>query len=341
MSGFFMGVFLLLLSGCNRCYSPGHPPEARALVIPDDVQHYIDQMEAKVNDLKPDTHKKIFWAGEINTPSEYALVSIHGLAGSRLVQESALRELAGKLNANFFATRVAGHGQPAQYMSTVTAYDWVDSVYEAIAIGRKIGRKVVVACHSTSCPALAVVLAQEFSHDLYAAIFLSPNFGARNRLSELLLYPGGLSLIRKLYGNTVSLERKKLTPYQQMLKQRFIKNIDAAATLTFPIEALKPVMQVVRWGRCADHSSAQMPLLFVYSPDDKTVNVSSIRKYRDRYINATTSTLLVERNSIDLNSHLLIGQFTEPSQSKDIVSAIHKFIRQPHQQFIEHISLRK
>ena len=109
-------VMSFTLYGCN------HKPLAKpTIIIPEDVNSYVINNEKQVANLKPNTQKKIFWYTAVNKKSEYSLVFIHGFAGSRLVQEPALSNLAHKFKANYFATRIRGHGQPSQHIHEATA----------------------------------------------------------------------------------------------------------------------------------------------------------------------------------------------------------------------------
>ena len=210
--------FILILSGC-QCTSVNYLSKSKAYNIPSDVDTYVSNAEKNVPEIKPNNEKKVYWYAKKNEPTEYSIVFIHGFASSRLIMEPEMKKLAKKMHANYFATRVSGHGQPSRYLDKVKAKDWVNTTQEAIAIGRKIGSKVIVIGHSTGCPAMATVMAQSSMQDLHSIVFISPNFGPKNRMSELILWPGGLPLVKKIHGKSQAIGKKKLTARQLILQE--------------------------------------------------------------------------------------------------------------------------
>ena len=321
-------VMSFTLYGCN------HKPLAKpTIIIPDDVNSYVINNEKQVANLKPNTQKKIFWYTAVNKKSEYSIVFIHGFAGSRLVQEPALSNLAHKFKANYFATRIRGHGQPSQHIHEATAENWLYDTQEALEIGKKIGKKVIVVCHSTGCPALIKQLSEEPQEYYHSAILLSPNYGPKNTLSEALLWPGGLDLAKKIHGPKSRIGKSKLNKEEIKLKKLYQNRIDATATEIFPLEAVQHVMHVVNQARNIDNSSIRIPMLIIYSKHDLSVSHKLIDKYTNKYHHAKISKIYTAPNSLDVSNHIHIGQFSDPSANKAILKLMQKFINHPEKSF--------
>ncbi len=318
----------ILLSACTHV--PIYTPE---IIVPDDVENYIKDKEKQVAELKPNTQKKIFWYTEPNNKSDYSMVFIHGFAGSRLVQEPALSNLAHSLKANYFATRIRGHGQPSKYMYEATAENWLYDTQEALEIGKKIGNKVIAICHSTGCPALITQLSTEPQNKYHAAIMISPNYGPRNSLSEALLWPGGLNIAKKIHGTHGHVGKTKMTPQEVKMKKHYQNRIDASATEVYPIDAALHVMHVVNQARNINNEHIKIPILVIYSRHDESVNEKYILKYTSKYINAPMSSIHTAPNKIDISNHIHIGQFSDPSSNKTITKLLQKFIQQPTKTF--------
>ena len=80
-----------------------------------------------------------------------SLVYLHGFSASRKRHRAGGRDLGGARSAPTpFSTRLAAHGRttPAEF-ATVTAQDWLDDAREALAVGRRIGDRVVLIGIST------------------------------------------------------------------------------------------------------------------------------------------------------------------------------------------------
>ncbi len=318
----------LFLTACRHT-----PITTPPISIPNDVDGYVTNSEKQVAEIKPNTQKKIYWYTKPNQKSEYSMVFIHGFASSRLVQEPALSNLAHSLKANYFATRIRGHGQPSKYMHEATAENWLYDTQEALEIGKKIGKKVIAVCHSTGCPALITQLSTEPQNKYHAAIMISPNYGPRNRLSEALLWPGGLNIAKKIHGTHGHVGKAKMTAEEIKLKKDYQKRIDATATEIYPIDAAQYVMLVVNQARNINSEQISLPILVIYSRHDESVNEKYIAQYTNKYVNAPLSSIHAARNNIDISNHIHLGQFSDPGVNKTISHLILDFLKKPSQIF--------
>jgi pimeloyl-ACP methyl ester carboxylesterase len=100
--------------------------------------------------LKPGNQARIVWADSSSkTKTAVSVVYIHGFSASFGEGDPFHRQLAGSLGANLFVARLAGHGlQDKDALKTITADDFIASAAEAIAIGRLLGDRVVIAATS-------------------------------------------------------------------------------------------------------------------------------------------------------------------------------------------------
>ena len=75
-------------------------------------------------------------------------------------------------------------------MAETTVNDWANDNYEALAIGRELGEKVIVIGVSTGGTAATWLSMQPESEDVLAFVLISPNFGPKDLSAELII--GGL-----------------------------------------------------------------------------------------------------------------------------------------------------
>ena len=317
-----MAIMLLLTS----CQPPLKKP---TVTLPKDIQQYVHNIEKDIPDIKKGTHKKIYWYTKTNEQSDLSVIFVHGFAGSRLVYEPNITEIAQKMKANYFATRITGHGQPSKYLQDATAQKWLQDAHEALEIGKRIGKKVIAICHSTGCPAMLSLLAKEPASHFHSIILISPNYGPKNRLGEALLWPGGLSLVKKIHGEYGRLGYANLTQKQQQLKKQFQAKINLSVTEIFPMESVQYMMQLVHHARITDHRNIKTPILFIYSQKDKTININRIERLKNKLSKATVSTILTSPSELDLSNHLHIGAFTSPKQNRMISEEILRFLKNP------------
>ena len=160
---------------------------------------YIKNQEAK-HKVKPGNEAEIVWADSINQiQTEYAIVYLHGFSASKEEGNPAHHYLAKALNANLYLARLADHGidtiAPMQYF---TADRLWQSAKEAYAIGKKLGKKVIIMGTSTG-GTLALQLAATYP-EINSLVLLSPNIAINDKNAWMLNDPWGLQIARKVVG---------------------------------------------------------------------------------------------------------------------------------------------
>lgn len=150
--------------------------------------------------LKPDVEARIIWADTNRTITDVAIVYLHGFSGTWHDGSPAIEEVARRTGANVYLARLHGHGlrvaEPLLDYSPDSVY--ADAV-RALAVGKRLGRKVVVMGTSTGAT-LGLFLAARFPGDVSSVINWSPNIRLRHGLSFLANNPWGLSLARLIVG---------------------------------------------------------------------------------------------------------------------------------------------
>ena len=178
-----------------------------------DPEAYLARAEAAVKGIRPGLQKEIVWADpatKARTP--LAIVYIHGFSASKGEVRPLPDKVAAALGANLFYTRLTGHGQDGAAMAQGSVNAWINDYAEAIAIGRAVGKKVVVIGTSTGASLATFAASQpDLAKDVAAIVAISPNYGLKAGGSDLLTLPGGGQLAQLLIGKERSFEPQNET----------------------------------------------------------------------------------------------------------------------------------
>ena len=244
---------------------PTVPPDTASLA------QYISLKESN-HKIRPDNQARIIWAHDkLMQKTEYSIVYLHGFSASQGEGEPAHRNIAKKFNCNLFLSRLAEHGiDTTEAMQRLTVDAYWNSVKEALAIGRKIGNKVILMGTSTG-GSLALKLASEYK-DVHALVLLSPNIEINDANAWILNNPWGLQLARMILGSQYIESKDKRPIYKQYWSAKY--RIEAAVALQ---ELLETTMNKETFEKI--HQPVLM--LYYYKDEihqDSTVKVSAMKE---------------------------------------------------------------
>ncbi len=200
----FLGLFILVIIGVYFLGpKPSHPKYTKELpAIPADpalIENYIASHEA-LHKIKTDNEARIVWNDSSKQQTDYAVIYIHGFSASQEEGDPVHIEFARKFGCNLFLSRLEDHGiDTTEPLLNSTADRLWNSAKEAYAIGKQLGRKLIVMSTSTG-GTLALKLAAEYP-DIAALILLSPNIAINNPSAWVLNNPWGLQIARLIQGN--------------------------------------------------------------------------------------------------------------------------------------------
>lgn len=283
-----------------------------------DISAWLAAGEADIPNLRPDAAKEIVWAypaSRARTP--VAIVYIHGFSASKAELRPVPDMVARTLGANLFYTRLAGHGRNEAAMAEPTVGDWLDDLSEAVAVGRRIGEKVVIVGTSTGGALTAYGASLPDMLDGVAGVVLiSPNFAVRDWRSFLLTMPYARQIVPFLHGDTYG-EAPRSQP------------ADEAAdtygwTRGFPTVALLPMAALAQTAAAIDFSAIHIPALFVLSPADKVVDASVTLEAAGRW--GGPHQVLEIDDSTDPSQHLIAGDLRSPQTNQRVADAIADWI---------------
>ena len=164
------------------------------------LEKFIRDQEAG-HKLKPDNEARITWLNDsLKQQTDYAVVYLHGFSASQEEGDPVHYEFAQKFGCNLFLSRLEDHGlDTTEPLASVTADRLWNSAKEAYAIGRQLGKKIILLSTSTG-GTLALKLAAEYP-DIAGLILLSPNIAINDPNAWMLNNHWGLQIARLIKGN--------------------------------------------------------------------------------------------------------------------------------------------
>ncbi len=309
LSGVIVVLLAVVLLGPVNDFGPDTPtPRQAAPTSINELDAWLAQSEAGFKDLRAGTAKGIVWAEGEKRKTAWSVVYIHGFSATRLETAPVADEVAKALGANLFYTRLTGHGLNGEAMGQASAQDWMADTLEAIQIGQSLGDKVLVISCSTGSTLSTWLGTTPQAAKVNAFVFISPNFGLKNKMSELINMPWGKQIATAVSGETISYEQTD--PREK-----------TAWTGSYPTKALFPMMALVKKVRDSDLSAFKTPVLVLYSAADQTVDPDNIKQaFAD--FGSTQKTIDAVIYSQSKGQHVLAGDIRDPESVQPMASSI-------------------
>lgn len=279
---------------------PAIPSEAAQL------EKYIAGHEAK-HKLKPDNEARIIWFNDSTKgQTEYAVVYLHGFSASQEEGDPVHREFAKQFGFNLYLARLADHGiDTSSPLANYTAEKSWRSAVEAYAIGKQLGKKVILLSTSTGST-LALKLCGEFP-DIIANIMMSPNIAINDPNAWLLNNHWGLQIAHLIVGKHRTVEDTTA------LYAKYWNNRYSTSSLVQLEELLESTMKESTFKKVT-----QPTLMLYYFKDDEhqdeVVKVSAMKRMFLQL--GTPDSLKREVALPNTGNHVLAS----PIKSKDVES---------------------
>ncbi len=206
--------------------------------------------------------------GKKKIKTEFSIVYIHGFTASRNETSPLTEIISEKTGSNVFFTRLKGHGRyELRSQENTNIDDWLYDAEEALEIGKKIGKKVIIVSCSTGT-ALACWLAENHPDDIAALIMISPNFEPADKRILLLSHKWGPVLAKIIEGEILG-------------EKEDIISADHANNWTYiyRTEMVYPLVALLKYTANADFPKIDIPVLMFYSSKDQVVNQKNLWKF--------------------------------------------------------------
>ena len=280
----------------------------------DMLDSYLTEKESRFTGIREGCEKIIVWHGNQRQQRDLAIVYIHGFSASRMETWPMCDHLAVTMGANLFYTRLTGHGLDGYAMATATVQDWQKDGMEAVAIGRRLGRKVILVGTSTGGTLATWLAAQpSVAARIHRLILLSPNFFPKNPMAAAAVWPPALRLFERFFGSW-----RCFTVSNAMQAKYW--------TVRYPLKAIATMMQLVLRAWQIDLKNATMPVLMMINPWDRVINVTlAVMRYLT--FPSSQKRLVFFRGNKDLGRHVLAGDLLAPESTARVMSIIQAYLQ--------------
>jgi pimeloyl-ACP methyl ester carboxylesterase len=304
---------------------PKHPEYNTEIPpVPDlnQLEDYVKTIESK-HKVKPGNEAEIIWADStLKSQSEYAVVYLHGYSASKEEGNPVHLHLAKEIKANLYLARLADHGvDTTAAMEYFTADRLWESAKQAMEIGKKLGKKIILVGTSTG-GTLALKLAATYPEQINSLILISPNIEINDKMAFMLNAPWGLQIARLALGGKERLIEGESATYQKYWYTRY--RLESTVQLQELVETSmnKQTFEKVK-----------QPVLLLYyykneQEQDQTVKVSAELSMFDEL--GTPKDLKVKTAIPNGASHVLGSHITSkdiPAVEKAIDSFTHTVLK--------------
>jgi esterase/lipase len=271
------------------------------------LEGYVARMESR-HSVKTDNQARIVWANDsLKNITEYAIVYLHGFSASQEEGNPVHRNIAKAFGCNLYLARLAEHGiDTTDALFHFTAEELWETGKEAYAIGKKLGKKVILMGTSTG-GTLALQLAAAYP-EIAGLVLYSPNIEINDPNAWLLNDPWGLQIARLVKKSNLNTAARGDSIYNQFWNHTY--RLEATVQLE---ELLETTMLP------ATFQQVKQPVLSLYyykneKEQDPVVKVSAIQKMMGQL--GTAENLKKSVAIPEVGNHVLAS----PIQSKDIQS---------------------
>lgn len=278
------------------------------------LEKYVHDGEA-THKLKPDNEARIIWLNDsIKEKTDYAVVYLHGFSASQEEGDPAHYQFAKKFGCNLFLSRLAEHGvDTSEAMVNLTADKLWNSAKEAYAIGKSLGKKVILMATSTG-GTLALKLAAEYP-DIAGLILLSPNIAINDPLAWVANNHWGLQVAHLVKG------KYNTSDDSAALEKQYWYNKYRMESVTEMQELLETTMKASLFEKIK-----QPVLLLYYYKDedhqDKTVKVSAMKRM---FRQLSTPPDLKREIAVPNAGEHVIGSYIKSKDVKTVIDECEKF----------------
>jgi len=197
--GLIVLVLIIVYFLGPRPKPPVYSHELPAVPGVSELDQYIASTEA-THKLKPNNQARIIWANDsLKQQTDYAVVYLHGFSASQEEGDPVHTDFARHFGCNLYLSRLAEHGiDTTEPLIAFTADKLWNSAKEAYAIGKQLGKKVILIGTSTG-GTLALKLAAEYP-DIAGLVLLSPNIAINDPLAWVANNHWGLQVAHLVKG---------------------------------------------------------------------------------------------------------------------------------------------
>ena len=270
---------------------------------------YLQENEGKIANLIDGAEKEIIWADPTaKSQTDISLVYIHGFSATKHETRPVTDQIAEALGANIYYARLTGHGRDGDAMAEASFQAWANDFAEAIAIGEKLGKKIIVLSASTGGTLTTWGLAQqELANKIAGVVLISPNFELHAISTWLANIPWAETILPAVAGKERSWE-----PHNEEHGKWW--------TTSYPSKAIFPMTAMLKALKSIDKANITTPAFFIYAPEDKVIIAEEAAKVASQW-GGPTKVLKIEETS-DPHKHVIAGDILSPENTNRVAFEI-------------------
>ena len=290
---------------------PAIPAEPAAL------EGFIKNQEGK-HRLKPDNEARIIWMNDsLKQRTDYAVVYLHGFSASQEEGDPVHYEFAQQFGCNLYLSRLDAHGvDTTDPLASFTAQGIWETAKEAYAIGKQLGKKVILLSTSTG-GTLALKLAAEYP-DIAGLILLSPNIAINDPNAWLLNNPWGLQIAHLVTG-----KHRKVDDTTAIYAQ-YWNNWYSTKSLVQLEELLESTMKESTFRKVTQPTL----LLYYYKDEDHQDDVVKVTAMKRMFNQLGTPENLKRQVAIPNAGNHVIGSYIKSKDIETVMRECEKFGRE-------------
>ena len=270
-----------------------------------DIDLYLGDQEGVYSNITPGTEKRIIWHGDKGIQTSIAIVVMHGFSASSEEIRPVPDLVANELGANIYFMRFKGHGRDGEALAKANAGEWLEDTAEAMEIGRRIGKKIIVIGTSMGGTIATILAAStELNEDVAGYVMVSPLYGVNNPAAPLLSLPLARYWIPLVAGETRSFE-----PDNESHGKYW--------TTSYPTVSALSMQAAIDHAVSINMNEVKAPALFIYSENDQVVDVDKIKIVIENWGGITTVEKRIMTSSDDPQSHVIAGDIRSPGQTRE------------------------
>ncbi|WP_323771329.1 alpha/beta hydrolase [Antarctobacter sp.] len=278
------------------------------------IDPYLAASEARVPGIRAGAEKRVHWSATPEAQTDWAVVYIHGFSAAPDEIRPVPDHVARGLGANLVFTRLKGHGRDGPAMAEATVEGWMQDVAEALAIGHRVGRRVLVMGTSTGATLATLALHEGMGAGVAGAVMVSPNYKVADPKAALITWPGARWWLPLLAGRDIGFE-----PRSEAHARLW--------TTRYPSLAVLPMGAAVREVHRRRHEDVAVPALFVFDPGDQIVDHSASRKIAARWGAGADLHEVDLGPQDDPSRHLVAGEVLSPGMSAPLAEVMLNWVR--------------
>ncbi len=282
-----------------------------------DLESFIAKSESEWP-VKPDNEARIIWADSLKKEvTDYAIVYLHGFSASQEEGDPVHTTIAKTFGCNLYLSRLSMHGlDTSEQLLGLTADSYWESAKQALAIGKQLGKKVILMGTSTG-GTQALQLAAAFPDAVQGLVLLSPNVAIKDPNAWLLNNPWGLQIARVVKGGDYVVAKDTRPIYKSYWNTPY--RLEAVVELQ---EMLESSMKAATFQKITQ----PMLLMYYYKDENNQDPVVSVAAMRQMFEQVATPHTLKKEVSLPKTGDHVIGSYIKSGDVQSVIEVSTEFL---------------